>query len=101
MVRTCLFVLLLAGCAAPYMGDVEDALEREAKTYYAMLQAKIDRGEISEEEARYLATQKHNEIMQRYESAQRARRPQPIRFPRDTVTNCRPDGLGGTRCTTR
>lgn len=96
-----LFVLLLlAGCTtSPNMDDVEAAGIEEAKSYSAMLSAKMDRGELSEEEARYLYTQKVNELTQRFEATQRAR--QQPRRPAPQTTTCKPDGYGAMRCTTR
>jgi hypothetical protein len=96
-----LFVLLiLCGCAAAadFDEDIRAPLTEEAKAYSAMLTGKMDRGEMSPEEARYLYTQKVNELTERAMAAQRAR--YPARAPQQT-TNCRPDGYGGMRCTTR
>lgn len=84
-------LLMVFGCAsAPNMADVEAAGTAEAKAYSAMLTGKIDRGEMSEEEARYLYTRKVNELTERYEATRRARQQGQVR--------CRPDGLGGVVC---
>lgn len=100
MQKALLIVLLLTGCAtAPNMDDVEAAGIEEAKAYSAMLSAKMDRGEMTEEEARYLYTQKVNDLAQRFEATQRAR--QQPRRPAQQTTTCKPDGYGGMRCTTR
>lgn len=99
VMRYLVVLLMLFGCASPpNMDDVEAAGIAEAKAYSAMLSAKMDRGELSEEEARYLYTQKVNELTQRFEATQRARQQ---RIPRQEVTTCKPDGYGGMRCTTR
>lgn len=96
-----LFVLLLlTGCAmaAPNMADIEASGIAEAKAYSAMLGAKMDRGELTEDEARYLYTQKVNELTQRFEATQRARQQRPAS---QQTTVCRPDSYGAVRCTTR
>lgn len=89
--RYLLVLMLVSACAAtPNMDDVEAAGISEAKAYSAMLTGKIDRGELSEEEARYLYTRKVNELSERFEATQRARQ--------QRQTRCRPDGLGGVIC---
>lgn len=99
MLRICLIVLLLAGCASPPdMSDIEQSSFAEAKAYSALLTQKLDRGEISQAEAEHLYQQKVNELSARYEATLRVRT-QPA--PRREVTTCQPDGYGGVRCTTR
>jgi hypothetical protein len=89
-----LFVLLLLfGCAtAPDMSDVEASGIAEAKAYSAMLQEKLDRGEMTDAEARYLYQRKVNELSAIFEATARARAQQ------GRAVRCRPDGLGGIVC---
>lgn len=100
MIRYLFVLLMLFGCATPARdidADIQAPLTAEAKAYSAMLSAKMDRGEMSEEEARYLYTQKVNELADRASAAQRARYPQrqPSLQP---AIRCRPDGYGGAVC---
>lgn len=93
-------LLLLAACAAaPDTSDVEAAGEAEAKAYAKVLTEKVQRGELSETEARYLYQQKVNDLVNRLERAQRER--YSYRPIRPTETDCHPDGYGGVRCKTR
>lgn len=98
MLRYLVVLMLLAGCAsAPEIDpNLEAALTAEAKAYSAMLQAKMDRGEMSPEEAKYLYTRKVNELTDRAA----AHVPSP-RTVTPQTTQCHADGYGGVRCTTR
>ena len=105
--RYLIVLVLLVGCATmPDMSDVELAHDQEAKSYSALLQSKMQRGEMTEEEARYLWEMKVNDIMERWnrvyrERAERAASAYRRAFDRTQTTDCRPDGLGGVRCVTR
>jgi hypothetical protein len=79
--------------------NMNDPYLEEAWAYRVMLAGKVERTEITDDEAAYLDTQKVNELTDRALAAERARYP---RVPtRREVTQCRPDGYGGVRCTTR
>lgn len=100
--RYLIVLLILSGCAtAPQEldADIQAPLTAEAKAYSAALSEKMDRGELSEAEARSLYTQKVNELTERALAAHRAR--YPAAQPSPQVTQCRSDGYGGVRCTTR
>ncbi len=101
--RYLIVLLLLTGCATAeprFDADIETALENEAKAYAAMLREKMERGEMTEQDARYLYTKKTNELADRAVAQQRARH--SVRQPRrQETTACRPDGFGGVRCETR
>lgn len=91
--RYLIVLLLLSACAtAPNMSDVEAAGIAEAKAYSAMLQEKLDRGEMTESEARYLYQRKVNELTAIFEATARAR------AQHGQAVRCRPDGLGGVIC---
>jgi hypothetical protein len=115
-------LLILFGCAAQPRIDnaVFAPLEAELKVYAAMLSAKIDSREMSDEEAQRLYDTKVNELTARYMAL--AARPAPAasvapvlllniprpvqqpvpepayRSPVPPTTLCRPDGYGGVRC---
>lgn len=77
--------------------QINEPMMDEAWAYRVVLAGKVDRGEMTEDEARYLDTQKVNELTNRYEATQRARQ-QPRRPLFQPAIRCRPDGYGGTVC---
>lgn len=93
-------LLFLSCCAtAPAEPQMDQGIEAEAKAYAAMLSDRMNRGELTEAEARSLYTQKVNELADRAVAQDRARRAGPASTPQ--TTDCKPDGYGGVRCRTR
>lgn len=89
----------LALTALQTMRDVglDDPGLQEVWTYRVFLAGKVDRGEMTEDEARYLDTKMVNEVADRFEAAQRSRKQRPvINYPR--AVRCKPDGYGGAVC---